>query len=128
MENSRFFLREARSCVELRLILAPLLASSSRVETFRDAALYLRLCISGSTDPSSLFSVHEAGIYMEKGKYILVLCDLNIHVCTYVRFVKKKKKKRDIRELPVRVARNLARTRVYMMTGGRETDEIVVRV
>lgn len=127
MENSRFFLREARSCVELRLILAPLLASSSRVETFRDAALYLRLCISGSTDPS-LFSVHEAEIYMEKGKYILVLCDLNIHVGTYVRFVKKKKKKRDIRELPVRVARNLARTRVYMMTGGRETDEIVVRV
>lgn len=79
--------------MELRLILAPLLASSSRVETFRDAALYLRLCISGSTDPSSLFSVHEAGIYMEKGKYILVLCDLNIHVGTYVRFVKKKRRK-----------------------------------
>lgn len=80
--------------MELRLILAPLLASSSRVETFRDAALYLRLCISGSTDPSSLFSVHEAGIYMEKGKYILVLCDLNIHVGTYVRFVKKKKEEK----------------------------------
>lgn len=47
------------------------------------------------------------------------------YICT---LCKKKKEKRDIRELPVRVARNLARTRVYMMTGGRETDEIVVRV
>lgn len=110
LENSRFFLsRESRSSHgDAGLILAPLLAPSSRVETFRDAcpvftSLYFRVDRSLVVIPGT----RGRDLHGKREIYIASLWFEYTRVCTLCKKKKRKKKRhiRDIRELFVRVAR-----------------------